>query len=221
MACASGTAGPQNARSVYLVTYSQANLEIVPERTDFAMIIKEAFEKTGGGKTVLKQWCCCREDHRDGNPHYHLAVKLNTQRRWASVRNYIAEHYKINVNFSDGPGNYYEAWQYCSKSDTKFVLSDGHPNFTRAPRTTAATTQKRAGVKPKSEQPSRRKRRKAFNALDLHHVVTNNNIKTKEHLLRFASKQMEDGRTDVALYVLNNTPRAVKVMQTAGSWYML
>ena len=76
---------PRNARSVYLVTYSQANLKIVPSRTDFATLVKDAFENTGGHNTLVQQWCCCREEHQDGNPHYHVAIKLNTQRRWSSV----------------------------------------------------------------------------------------------------------------------------------------
>ena len=63
-------ASPRNARSVYLVTYSQANLEIVPSRTDFATLVKDAFENTGGHNTLVQQWCCCREEHQDGNPHY-------------------------------------------------------------------------------------------------------------------------------------------------------
>ena len=105
---------PRNTRSVYLVTYSQANLEIVPSRTDFATIVKDAFEKTGTGNE------------------------------------YIAQHYNIEVNFSDGPGNYYEAWLYCSKSDKETVTSENHPDFTRAPRTIDATSQKRAAAKSNS-----------------------------------------------------------------------
>ncbi len=92
------------------------------------------------------------------------------------------------------------------------------PDFTRAPRTTAATSQKRAAAKSNSGTSSK-KRRKAFDALDLHHIVTKNNLKTKCQLLRFAKKQMEEGRTDIALYVLNNTPRALKVMETC--WEMV
>jgi hypothetical protein len=213
---------PHNARSVYLVTYSQANLEIVPSRTDFATIVKDAFEKTGTGSTVVERCCCCRENHQDGNPHYHAGIKLNMQRRWLSVREYIAQHYNIEVNFSDGPGNYYEAWLYCSKSDKETVTSENYPDFTRAPRTTAAASQKRAAAKSNSGTSSKnstKKRRKAFDALDLHHVVTKNNLKTKCQLLRFAKKQMEEGWTDIALYVLNNTPRALKVMETC--WEMV
>ena len=217
------TTPPRNARTVYLVTYSQASLDIVPSRTDFATIVKNAFEMSGAGNTVVEHWCCCREEHADGHPHYHAAVKLNMQRRWLSVRNYIAQHYNIQVNFSGGPGNYYEAWQYCSKTDDQVVLSDNHPDFTRAPRTTAATQQKRKTANSKTAYaktgaPSK-KRKKAFDALDLHHIVTRNNIKTKTELLRYTSKQMQEGRTDIALYVLNNTPRAVKVMETC--WEMV
>ena len=209
---------PRNARSVYLITYSQANLEVVPSQTDFATIVKDALEKTGTGGTVVERWCYCRENHQDGNPHYHVAIKLNKQRRWLSARDYIAKHYNIQVNFSDKPGNYYEAWLYCTKSDREIVTSDNHPDFTRASRTTNATSQKRAAATFNSDT-SREKRRKTFDALDLHHIVIQNSLRTKSQLLRFASKQMEDGKTDIALYVLNNTPRALKIMQTC--WEMV
>ena len=88
------------------------------------------------------------------------------------MRDYIAEHYNIQVNFSDKPGNYYEAWLYCSKSDTETVTSENHPDFTRAPKTTAATSQKCAAAKSNSNSDtSCKKRRKAFNAL--HHINVN------------------------------------------------
>ena len=90
------------------------------------------------GKGRLEErWCCCKENHQDRpNPHYHVAIKLNKQRRWLSAHDYIAKHYNIQVNFSDKPGNYYEAWLYCTKSDREIVTSDNHPDFTRVPRAT-------------------------------------------------------------------------------------
>ena len=98
------------------------------------------------------------------------------------------------------------------------MTSDNHPDFTRAPRTTAATSQKRATAMF-SCGTSRTNRRKTFDALDLHHIVIQNSLRTKRQLLRFASKQMKEGREDIALYVLNNTPRALKIMQTC--WEMV
>ena len=46
---------PVNAISVYLVTHSQANLDLVPSQSDFATIVKKAFENSGSGSTLLEQ----------------------------------------------------------------------------------------------------------------------------------------------------------------------
>ena len=54
---------PLATRSVYLVTYSQANLEKFPSRNDFAKAIIASF--TQGSAQVL-QWCCSVENHSDG-----------------------------------------------------------------------------------------------------------------------------------------------------------
>ena len=85
-------ASPRNALSVYLVTYSQANLEIVPGRTDFATLVKDAFENTGGQNKLVQQWCCCREEHQDGNPNYHVAIKLNMQRDGPLCANILSKN---------------------------------------------------------------------------------------------------------------------------------
>ena len=52
---------PVNARSVYLVIYSQANLDLVPNPSDFATIVKKALENSGAGNTLVEWWCCCQE----------------------------------------------------------------------------------------------------------------------------------------------------------------
>ena len=69
---------PVNARSVYLVKYSQENLDLIRSRSDFATIGKTAFENSGADKTLVERWCCCQEKLQDGNPHLQVAVKLNT-----------------------------------------------------------------------------------------------------------------------------------------------
>ena len=211
------SAGPINARSVYLVTYSQANIDRVPDRETFAHMIKDSFEKSGAG-SVVEKWCCSREEHGDGNPHFHMAVKLKSQRRWLAVRNYLENSYHIKVNFSDGPSNYYEAWSYCSKSDKNVLLCENHPEFTTAPRTSAASCSKRKASKGKQSGSQTVKRKRSFDALDLSDIVLKHNIKTKTELLSFVYRQKINGKTDVALYVLNNITKAVKIVQT--SWEM-
>lgn len=77
---------PSATRSVYLVTYSQANLEKFPLRNDFAKAIIASF--TQGSARVL-QWCCSLENHSDGGKHYHMALKLNKIQRWLPSKRYL------------------------------------------------------------------------------------------------------------------------------------
>ena len=53
---------------------------------------------------------------------------------------------------------------------------------------------------------------------DLRHIVIKNCLKTKKGLLRFANKQLHEGKTDTTLYILNNTPLAIKIMDAC--WEM-
>jgi len=64
------------------------------------------------------------------NPaHFHIAIKLNRQRRWLRVRNSITRDHGINVNFSDNHANYFDTWEYTTKSDTEFLQSPNHSDF--------------------------------------------------------------------------------------------
>ena len=67
---------PVNARSEYLLTYSQANLDLISNWSDFATTVKKALENSGAGNILVEWWCCCQEKHQDGNLHFHVAVKL-------------------------------------------------------------------------------------------------------------------------------------------------
>ena len=68
------------ARSVYLITYSQADLEKVPDKDTFIALVTDAFNKQGTAKIV--QFACAQERHQDGNVHYHIVLKLDKQKRW-------------------------------------------------------------------------------------------------------------------------------------------
>ena len=129
---------------------------------------------------LVERLCCCQEKHQDGNPHFHVAVKLNMQRRWLSVRNYISQHYGMQVNCSTQTGNYYNAWAYYTKADKNHVQSENHLDFTCAPRTTAATKRKQATAKHNRNRELQKKRNKSFDVLDLRHIVIKNCLKTKK-----------------------------------------
>ena len=69
----------RDVRRVYLITYSQANLEIVPTREAFARIILDAFENAvPESNCAVVHWVCSQEGHVHGGVHYHMAVKLSS-----------------------------------------------------------------------------------------------------------------------------------------------
>ena len=68
----------QTCRS-YLVTYSQADLQLFPTRASFGSAVGEAFN-TGSGKVKVDYWSCALEDHKDGGKHFHAALKLRERK---------------------------------------------------------------------------------------------------------------------------------------------
>ena len=82
-------------RSVYLITYSQANLNTF-QTDSFARTVVEAFNETRSGVADIVQWVCSQEQHSSGGMHYHMAVmKLSHPCRWLHVRNYLNDNHSI------------------------------------------------------------------------------------------------------------------------------
>lgn len=197
-----------NSRSVYMITYSKADLTKVPTKERFVELIFEAFHRTGTARII--QYICCIERHKDGAPHYHMCIKFDKQKKWKAARKYLADKKGINLNFRDTFSNYYAGYLYASKEDKEFILSDGHPNLANPPRTDAATEARRQG--------GARNRRRSFDALDLSDLIVREKIRTKIDLLRLCHKQKSEGKRDVACYVLSNIDRCVKMIDT--TWEM-
>ena len=100
----------RRVRLVYLLTYSQADLELVPTREEFSCIVLDSFAHADlCSPSEVVQWVCSKEAHRDGGVHYHMAVKLNKRRCWLKVCNYLEARHGVKVNFSDRHFNYYLA----------------------------------------------------------------------------------------------------------------
>ena len=110
-------------QSVYLVTYSQADISKYPAREVFARAMVQSFS-TSTAKVV--QWVCCREKkHRKGGDHHHLAIKL----RWMMSKRYLQRLHGITVHYSSRHQYYYSAWLYITKSDREFKESSRHPDL--------------------------------------------------------------------------------------------
>ena len=102
-------------RQVYLITYSQADLQKFPTRRAFADVVVNYFGCET--ETPVVQWACCLEQHRNGGYHFHIAVKLQRCKRWLPSKSYLTQQYSISVHFSSSRDNYYSAWKYVTKED--------------------------------------------------------------------------------------------------------
>ena len=118
---------PSKTRRMYLITYSQANIDAFPTRESFARVVKEAFTSSSGKSQPL-HWSCARENHTNGGVHYHMALKLSSPKRWLHCNNEIYNKYKIVIHFSEHE-NYDSAFRYINKYDTEIYLSSERPNL--------------------------------------------------------------------------------------------
>ena len=113
------------ARVLYLVTYSQADRRIVPNRGKSANIVVGEFNRGSHHNRVL-YWVFPKENHRKSGSHFSLDLKLNGVLRWVGVKNRITTSYGIVLNFRDFR-DYYPAYTYVTKKDPLYLLSESHP----------------------------------------------------------------------------------------------
>jgi len=109
------------------------------------------------GQAPVNGYVHAREAHQDGGIHSHLAVKLDRQKRWLSVRNTLDRVHGIKVNLSDGHTNYFDAEEYVTKSDEEFIESQNHPDLTAGfvPRKNSASNTRRSTSS--ASEPSQKK----------------------------------------------------------------
>ena len=222
------------SRSVYLITYSQADKTIFPTREEFALAVVRSFSF---GKTRVQQWCCAEEKHRNTGEHYHLAIKLTQNQRWLTSKKFLMANHGVSVHYSGVHHDYYSAWKYVTKSDKEFVESENHPRLREAqePRTgNASRARCKRKVKPPArysdeeqslqgadvvegpaENETRRKRKKRLTGFDVSQIIVEQNITNLTELQALAFEQKEEGKTDLTEFLLNRTPRAIAhIMQS-------
>ena len=222
-------------RSVYLVTYSQADLTRFPTRQEFAHVVVQSFSI---GTAHVVQWVCCRESHRRNGQHYHLAIKLDRNQRWMMSKRYLSREYGITVHYSSRHHNYYSAWRYVTKSDAECVESPEHPDLRNVgePQTDRASRgRRRSSSRVQDERHIEEedggddgddvssrvtvKKKRRLSAYAVSEIVIDKGIKSVTELHALAHDQKKNGKTDLAEFIVNRTPRVVSnVINTA--WEM-
>ena len=216
---------PKNARLVYLITYSQADLSLVPERESFALLVIHAFENADPLLPCnILQWVCSMEHHGNGGVHYHMAVKLESRRRWLKCRNFLDSNHGIKVNFSGVHVNYYSAWLYATKADKEYIQSSNHPDLTNGdfPITMNASlcVQSKAVVSDATSDSEdavgHKRKRKRMSIFDVSQLAVSKKIRTRLELLALANEQKREGKNDLAEFIANRGSKAVEEALTVG-----
>lgn len=206
-------------RRSYLVTYSQADLNIFPTRESFAAAVTDVFTSRES-KVQPQHWACCLEEHSDGGVHYHLALKLNGPKKWLECKRSLKRKHGVVVNFSDHEG-YYTAYKYVCKRDNAVYHSPNHPNLNEigSPKTmncqrayrrkrnsdTARNTSK--SNKEKGTTSSEKRRR--LSNIEVSEYILKNNIKSQTALLAIANEQRVEGKKDLAQFVLTRSSKSL------------
>ena len=216
---------PRNARFVYLITYSQADLALVPERESFALLVIHAFQNADSLSACnILQWVCSMEHHSDRGVHYHMAVKLESRRRWLKFRNFLDSNHGIKVNFSGIHVNYYSAWLYATKDDKDYIQSSNHPDLTNGdfPVTNNASLCLQSNAADSEPTPDsqvadgHKQKRKRMSIFDVSQLAVSKKIRTRLELLALANEQKREGKSDLAQFIANRGSKAVEEALTVG-----
>ena len=193
------------AKQAYLITYSHADLELF-DRETFASAIVESFQSSNN--STVSQWVCCKEQHKNGSYHFHIAILLDKAKRWSKVKDHIQENYGIVVNFSDHAG-YFSAYNYVMKEDDEVLKSLNHPEVVREPKTANATRSKAARGRAQKGTKKANKLKRLSNT-EVASIVVSKKIHARVDLLALAKSTLKSGDHRLYEFVLNRSEKKVK-----------
>ena len=142
-----------------------------------------------------------QENHADNDTeqafgmHYHMAIKLTRRARWCRVHARLESENGIKVNFSSKHGMYYSAFQYVTKEDEHFQVSDGPP------ATEAATMAKKGTAKKQRNAQRKGRKRERYRAFDVVELIHEKKITSRLRLINFAERQNNEGKTVLAEFI--------------------
>ena len=203
-------------RRAFLITYSQADLEKVPNSMRFAEIVLQAFNEGGSSRKVV-QWCCCMEDHADGGKHYHLAILFSGSRRWSSIKNAVRQVHGILLHFSCQHVGYVAAYRYVikDKSIETVLHSPEHPDIEiikHPPTKDAMKGNSSQAKKRKLEGECSSEKQGKPPRLSNSEVCTfmvKNNIKSKNQLMCITNQRAATGENDLHSFIVNKNPKSL------------
>ena len=219
---------PNNPQRSFLITYSQADLGLAPNKRTFTQDVMFAFANARYA-SYPTHWCCGREDHADGGVHYHMVVQMSAPSRWKRVKEELERETGIVVHFSEGAGNYSDGYEYVCKEDPHPLHSEPHPPIAslalgqkisrskvkRKQTVTEVTTTDRNG----DEATERRvvqvvetkecSKKPRLSNIEVAEFVVFRKIKSPVELYAAAKVRKDEGQVDLASFILNRSKASV------------
>ena len=154
-----------------------------------------------------------------------------------AVENYLQENYGISVHYSSTHANYYTAWRYVTKQDREYEESEGHPDLRDYPGPSTAAAHEAMERKRKSRRAQahdvvtsdedlpetndggEKKKRKRLSAFEVSEIILSNELRDRTELLAYANMQRQEGKTDLAEFVMNRGTKVVNEL-ISNTWEM-
>jgi len=203
----------RQVRRVYLITYSQANMEEFPSCETFVTRFLKFFEQDKEDPNPPTQYACCQENHANGGAHYHLVIQFEKPRRWNPMKRFMYSKYGVSLHFSSQSYGYKVAYNYiCKEKPYSEVLhSHNHPNLEMigSPKT-------KKGMKAYSEKAKVRRESnvslnqekstptsskqfskvKRLSNMDVSEFMIKNNIRHESQLMAISNERHAHGEKD-------------------------
>jgi len=113
---------PSCKQQVYMVTIPRALPHVTHEMMSAS--VRDAFQNPVyggpgpqvalpiGRGLVVDKAVTFREAHADGQPHFHVAIRLKSPQRWLGAKRALLERYGIQCHFSDSHSQFWSAVRY-------------------------------------------------------------------------------------------------------------
>ena len=185
--------------SVYLITYSQADEQIVLSHESFAVIVVDAYENSDPEtQSCVVQWVCSEESQE-----------------WLKVRSYVDTKHGIKLDFSSVHANCYSGGKYATKGDKQYFQSPDHPDL-KCPKMRKASETRVGNGKKKEQKANKRKRKARLSVFNVSQLVVERGSGTRTKLLVLAKSQKNEGKTDLAEFIANRGYKVVDEALTIG-----
>ena len=194
----------------YLLTYSQANMELFPTHMGNSRIqFGEACVAAFGGVAAVDFYCVGLEEHQDGGKHFHVSILLSKPKRWIGAQQYLSS-LGMRVNFATSGTMYAGAYYYSTKTDNDYHHGDAskqHPRrdvigtnskaaeANKAYRQSAASKRDAksaaaadVGIPSKKVKKDKPKRMSKLNAVD---IITSQQLSNDDELMLYAKSRRE------------------------------